>query len=100
MLELTPVAIQSGQMLARRMYGVSDLAMDYDKIPTTVFTPIEYGCCGLSEEDATERYGKELEVYHQNFTPLEWALPEPTPKHANVCYMKLLCDKVCYVLYM
>jgi thioredoxin reductase (NADPH) len=94
MLELTPVAIQSGQMLARRMFGVSDLAMDYDKIPTTVFTPLEYGCCGLSEEDATARHGSELEVFHQAYTPLEWALPEPTPKHANKCYMKLLCDKV------
>jgi len=26
--------------------------MDYVNVPTTVFTPIEYGSCGLSEEDA------------------------------------------------
>jgi len=26
--------------------------MDYVNVPTTVFTPIEYGCCGLSEVDA------------------------------------------------
>jgi len=87
------VAIQSGAMLSRRMAGISDLAMDYDKIPTTVFTPIEYGCCGLSEEDATERHGANLEVFHTNFTPLEWSLPDPTPKHANACYLKVLCDK-------
>jgi thioredoxin reductase (NADPH) len=93
MLELTPVAIQAGQMLARRMAGVSDLAMDYEKIPTTVFTPLEYGCCGLSEEDAQEKYGANLETYHTNFTPLEWALPDPTPKHANQCYLKVLCNK-------
>ncbi|PIO68536.1 hypothetical protein TELCIR_09674 [Teladorsagia circumcincta] len=23
---------------------------EYDEVPTTVFTPLEYGCCGLSEE--------------------------------------------------
>jgi len=26
--------------------------MDYVNVPTTVFTPIEYGCCGFSEVDA------------------------------------------------
>jgi thioredoxin reductase (NADPH) len=30
----------------------SDKLMDYNNIATTVFTPIEYGCIGLSEEDA------------------------------------------------
>lgn len=27
--------------------------MDYDNIATTVFTPLEYACVGLSEEAAT-----------------------------------------------
>lgn len=30
---------------------------DYVHVPTTVFTPLEYGACGLSEERATELYG-------------------------------------------
>jgi len=93
MLELTPVAIKAGQLLARRFAGQSDLAMDYEKVPTTVFTPIEYGCCGLSEDEAEQRLGSKLEVFHTSFTPLEWALPDPTPKHANACYLKILCDK-------
>ena len=29
--------------------------MDYEGVPTTVFTPLEYSCCGLSEEDAEKR---------------------------------------------
>ena len=33
--------------------------MDYDQVPTTVFTPIEYGCVGLAEEDAIKQYGLE-----------------------------------------
>jgi pyruvate/2-oxoglutarate dehydrogenase complex dihydrolipoamide dehydrogenase (E3) component len=37
--------------------------MDYEGVPTTVFTPLEYSCCGLSEEDAEKRYGADdLEV--------------------------------------
>lgn len=33
--------------------------MDYDYIATTVFTPLEYGCVGLSEETALKRYGED-----------------------------------------
>lgn len=36
---------------------------DYINVPTTVFTPLEYGSCGLAEEKAIEEYGKQnLEV--------------------------------------
>jgi pyruvate/2-oxoglutarate dehydrogenase complex dihydrolipoamide dehydrogenase (E3) component len=36
---------------------------DYVNVPTTVFTPLEYGACGLSEEKAMELYGQDnLEV--------------------------------------
>lgn len=45
--ELTPVAIAAGQLLARRLFGGSSKQMDYVNIPTTVFTPVEYGVCGL-----------------------------------------------------
>jgi thioredoxin reductase (NADPH) len=55
--ELTPVAIRAGNLLARRLYGGSTEKMDYEKIATTVFTPYEYGCVGLSEEAAIELYG-------------------------------------------
>jgi len=91
MPELTPVAIQAGRLLANRLFGTSKEAMDYDKICTTVFTPLEYGCCGISEDDATAKLGANLEVYHTSYTPLEWQLPEERAE--NSCYCKVLCDK-------
>jgi pyruvate/2-oxoglutarate dehydrogenase complex dihydrolipoamide dehydrogenase (E3) component len=33
--------------------------MNYENVATTVFTPLEYGNCGLSEEDAIDRFGFE-----------------------------------------
>jgi thioredoxin reductase (NADPH) len=51
-LELTPVAIKSGRLLAQRLFGSGTELMDYKMIPTTVFTPLEYGSCGLTEEEA------------------------------------------------
>ena len=44
--ELTPVAIQAGKLLALRMFGEGTLQMDYTNVPTTIYTPLEYGCCG------------------------------------------------------
>lgn len=47
------------------------LYMDYQAVPTTVFTPLEYGCVGLSEEDAIARHGKEnIEVRPYMFVTL------------------------------
>ena len=92
--ELTPVAIQAGRLLSRRLYNEGTVQMDYDKICTAVFTPIEYGCCGLSEEDSKEEYGDDsVEVYHKNFVPLEWSLAEQTRIAAESCYVKVVCDK-------
>jgi len=88
--ELTPVAIQAGKALARRLYGGSKEPMDYINICTTVFTPIEYACIGLSEEDAIAKHGKDgIEVYHREFLPLEWSLS----RHDSNAFAKILVDK-------
>uniref|UniRef100_A0A0K0F3D4 Thioredoxin reductase 1 (inferred by orthology to a C. elegans protein) n=1 Tax=Strongyloides venezuelensis TaxID=75913 RepID=A0A0K0F3D4_STRVS len=90
--ELTPVAIHAGRCLMRKLFQGTLELTDYDKIPTTVFTPLEYGCCGLSEEDAIQKYGKDnVNVYHNVFTPLEYTVPER--KEIKHCYLKLICLK-------
>lgn len=69
LVELTPVAIRSGRLLARRLFANATDQMDYINVPTTVFTPLEYGACGLSEEVAIQKYGEDdIEVYHTYFT--------------------------------
>ena len=61
-------------------------------VATTVFTPLEYGCIGLSEEDAIEKYGNDnIEVYHSNYIPLEYTVPK---RSAKECYAKLVCNKL------
>lgn len=66
--------------------------MDYTNVPTTVFTPLEYGCVGYTEADAIEKYGEEnIEVYHTEFAPLEWSFNKARPEFA--CYVKLICVK-------
>jgi thioredoxin reductase (NADPH) len=86
--ELTPVAIQAGELLVRRLFGSKkDNAklMDYSLICTTVFTTPEYGVVGLSTEEAERSeaeggIGKEnVQVYHSRYGPIE-----DTPLHPHV----------------
>ncbi|KAM8992994.1 thioredoxin reductase 2, mitochondrial isoform 2-T2 [Ara ararauna] len=87
--ELTPTAIAAGKLLARRLFGQSSELMDYDSVPTTVFTPLEYGCVGLSEEAAVQCYGSDnVEVYHAYYKPLEFTVAE---RDATQCYIKMVC---------
>lgn len=84
-------ASQAGRLLAKRLVDNGTELMKYDKLCTTVYTPLEYGCCGLAEEDAIRLKGEEnIEVYHQAFTPLEWTVPH---RPENICFAKLICDK-------
>lgn len=55
--ELTPVAVQAGKLLAARLFNGAKAKMDYENVATTVFTPLEYACVGLSEEAAIKKYG-------------------------------------------
>ncbi|KFV74912.1 Thioredoxin reductase 1, cytoplasmic, partial [Dryobates pubescens] len=89
-LELTPVAIQAGRLLVRRLYAGATTKCDYVNVPTTVFTPLEYGACGYPEEVAVEKFGEEnIEVYHSHFWPLEWTVPS---RDNNKCYAKIICN--------
>jgi len=53
--ELTPAAIHTGRLLARRLYGNKEY-MNYKNIATTVFTPLELGTVGLTEEECIGKY--------------------------------------------
>ncbi len=94
--ELTPVAIQAGLLLARRLFGGKKALMDYEKVATAVFTPIEYGAVGLSEDEALEKYGGScgVEIYHTTFVPLEWSLSmEQREADSHPAFIKVVCDK-------
>lgn len=87
--ELTPVAIQAGKLLAARLFGNGKKYMDYDNVATTVFSPLEYGCVGLSEEVAAKRFGEDnIEVYHTYYKPTEFFVPAKSPGN---CYLKVIC---------
>ena len=91
-MELTPSAIKAGALLSNRLFAGGTEQMDYTNIPTTVFTPLEYGCCGLTEVEAKEKYGPDnIDTYHTTFSPLEWQYDKMGPPRE--CYVKVLVNK-------
>ena len=79
-------------MLAQRLFNNSSQLMNYNLVATTVFTPLEYGACGFSEEDAISKFGEQnISVYHSSFKPLEWNFNQD--HLAETCYTKLVVNK-------
>jgi glutathione reductase (NADPH) len=78
---LTPVAIAAGRRLADRLFGGEpDAKLDYEDIPTVVFSHPPIGTVGLCELTARERYGDAVKVYTRRFTSLHYALTAHKPK--------------------
>lgn len=87
-MALTPVAIAAGRRLADRLYGgQADRHMDYDCVPTVVFTHPPIGTVGLSEPDARAKYGDAVQVFTSRFSPMAYAL---TPEFRRPASMKLV----------
>jgi glutathione reductase (NADPH) len=74
---LTPVAIAAGRRLADRLYGgMVDRHLDYQLIPTVIFSHPTIGTVGMTEEQARSEFGDDVKVYTSSFTPMFYALGE------------------------
>jgi glutathione reductase (NADPH) len=72
---LTPVAIAAGRRLADRLHGgMVDRHLDYQLIPTVIFSHPTIGTVGLTEEQARSEFGQDVKVYTTGFTPMFYAL--------------------------
>ena len=68
-LELTPVAIAEAMAFAKTLFRGEPTAMDYDCIPTAVFSIPPIGTVGYTEEAAREHCGP-VDIYRSTFRPL------------------------------
>ncbi|MGI9332626.1 MAG: glutathione-disulfide reductase [Gammaproteobacteria bacterium] len=86
--ELTPVAIAAGRRLSDRVFdGRSDRRLEYECIPSAIFTHPPIGSVGLSEPEARARHGDdEVKVYSTRFTPMYHAFT----RHKQPTAMKLV----------
>ena len=98
-VNLTPVAIREGHAFADSVFGPTPWTVDYETIPTAVFSTPEIGTAGLSEHDARAALGS-VDIYKTNFRPMKAVLAGS----AERTMMKLVVDGVtqrvlgCHVL--
>lgn len=72
-VQLTPVALAEAMVLVERLFGGVSRTMDYETIPTAVFTHPNVATVGLTEAQARERHG-ELRIFRSEFRALKHTL--------------------------
>ena len=87
-VQLTPVALAEGMAVARRLFKPEEYrTVDYQTIPTAVFSLPNIGTVGLSEEQAREE-GYRVQVFESRFRPMKLTLTESQER----TLMKLVVD--------
>ena len=85
---LTPVALAEGMVVAENLFGSGGRRLDYEGIPTAIFSNPNVATVGLSEAKARERAG-DIDVYRTIFGPLRHQLTGSGEK----VLMKLVVDR-------
>ncbi|MDD1016787.1 glutathione-disulfide reductase [Pseudomonas rubra] len=87
-VQLTPVALAEGMAVARRLFKPEQYRpVDYQNIPTAVFSQPPIGTVGLSEEQALEQ-GYKVQIFESRFRPMKLTLTQVQEK----TLMKLVVD--------
>ena len=86
-VQLTPVALAEAMTLVDRLFGNGQRSVDYELIPTAVFTHPSIGTVGFSEHEARARFGK-LRIYRSDFKALKHTLSGSSERSL----MKLVVD--------
>jgi glutathione reductase (NADPH) len=86
-VQLTPVALAEATAFVERHWGDGRRTVDYNLVPTAVFTDPSIGTIGFSEAHARERCGA-VRVYRSEFRPLRHTLSGSTER----TLMKLVVD--------
>jgi len=86
-VQLTPVALAEAMALVDRLFGAGTRQVDYELIPTAVFTDPNIGTVGLTEAVARERFG-DVRIFRSEFKALKHTLSGSSER----TLMKLVVD--------
>lgn len=75
-VQLTPVALAEGMFVAHDLFGNGFREVDYELIPTAIFSQPEMATVGLTETKAREKFGDDVKVYDGSFRPMKLVLTD------------------------
>ncbi|MDN6884082.1 glutathione-disulfide reductase [Variovorax sp. CAN2819] len=87
-VQLTPVALAEAMVVVDELFGKGKRRLDYEFIPTAVFTHPNIGTCGYTELDARAKFG-DVTVFSSEFKSLRHTLSGRSER----TFMKLVVDK-------
>ena len=87
-VNLTPVALAEGMTLARNLFDRQDSIVEYENIPTCVFSQPNIGTVGMTEEQAREKF-QDIAIFKSRFKPMKLSLSDSDEK----TFMKIIVDK-------
>lgn len=67
---LTPVAIAEGHAIADTLFGDTPRSVDYQWVPSGVFSRPEAAMVGFTEQQGRDQFGDQIQCYKTRFTPL------------------------------
>lgn len=82
-IQLTPVAKAQGVIFANKVFGKKPQKLNYDEVPSAVFSRPEAAGVGLTEEKAREKFGESVKCYRNRFQPLTTQL-NPEDEKATI----------------
>lgn len=71
--QLTPVALAQGMAFVRQHFHDEPASVDYDFVPTAVFSQPNVGTVGYTEEEARQTFG-DIDIYRSEFKPMKHTL--------------------------
>jgi glutathione reductase (NADPH) len=79
-IPLTPVAIAEGQAVVDTAIGNQPQSVNYDSVPSAVFTRPEAATVGMTQSKAQEKFGDSVRCYRTEFKPMLYSLSEQDEK--------------------
>ena len=70
-VNLTPVATSEGMSLVHKLYSSHYKKVDYDNIPTAVFSQPSIGSVGLTEAQALNQHPADIDVFKADFKAMK-----------------------------
>lgn len=92
-IQLTPVAIREGQAFADTFYGGKPTTVDYQNVPSAVFSNPPIGAVGMTEGEARNAFGS-VRIYTSDFRAMKNVLAGRNERALYKMIVDAASDKV------